>query len=75
MVEATPTAEAAETMTATFEPLVTKRHATMRDVAKAAGVSPTTVSSGTPPALRTIAATSSGAPWPKRSYRWGQIVA
>ena len=38
----------------------------------AAAQSATTLSSGTPPSARTVAATSSGVPWPKRQYRSGQ---
>ncbi len=40
----------------------------------AAARSATTPSSGAPPSERTLAATSSGVPWPKRQYRSGQIT-
>jgi len=42
--------------------------------ASAAAQSATTLSSATPPSARTLAATSSGVPWPKRQYRSGQIT-
>ena len=45
-----------------------------RSQSRAAEQSATTLSSGTLPAARTLAVTSSGKPWPKRQYRSGQIT-